>query len=121
MPNEYSRADRLGGQLRRDLAELIRDDVRDPRVGMVSITEIRVSRDLAHARVFVTRIGDEKDREPAIEALNHAAGFLRRELGQRLRIRVIPQLRFQYDDVVEGGMHMEDLIAKAIKSDRGED
>ncbi|MGB0723442.1 MAG: 30S ribosome-binding factor RbfA [Gammaproteobacteria bacterium] len=121
MPNEYSRADRLGGQLRRDLAELIRDEVRDPRVGMVSITEIRVSRDLAHARVFITRIGDAAEREPAVAALNHAAGFLRRELGQRLRIRVIPHLRFEYDDVVEGGMHMENLIAKAVQSDRGDD
>lgn len=121
-----SRSDRLGEQLRRDLSELIQFEVKDPRIGMVSITEVRVSRDLAYARIYVTRIGEVDARPGAIEALNNAAGWLRRELGRRLSIRATPKLSFFYDDSIENGAKMESLIDKLVaddsrRSDRSED
>ena len=117
MPKDYARTERLGEQIRRELSERIRLEVKDPRVGMVSITDVRVSRDLAHAKVFITRIGEPADREPAVEALNHAAGFLKRALGQGMRVRTVPNLRFFYDTAVEEGARLEDLIDQAVASD----
>lgn len=117
MPKDYARTERLGEQIRRELSERIRLEVKDPRVGMVSITDVRVSRDLAHAKVFITRIGEPADREPAVEALNHAAGFLKRALGQGMRVRAVPNLRFFYDTAVEEGARLEDLIDQAVASD----
>ena len=117
MPKEYARTERLGEQIRRELADRIRLDIKDPRVGMVSITDVRVSRDLAHAKVFVTRIGEPAEREPAVEALNHAAGFLKRALGQAMHVRAVPSLQFFYDTAVEEGARLENLIDRAVASD----
>ncbi len=113
-----ARSDRLGEQLRRDLSQLIQFEIKDPRIGMVSITEVWVSRDLAYARIYVTRIGEVEAREPALEALNNAAGYLRRELGRRLSIRMIPKLSFFYDDSIENGANMEALIEQVVAEDK---
>ena len=117
MPKDYARTERLGEQLRRELADLIRRELKDPRVGLVSLTDVQVSRDLAHAKVFITRIGKAAEREPAVEALNHAAGFLKRNLGRNLHIRAAPNLRFFYDAAVEEGARLETLIDRAVASD----
>ena len=117
MPKDYARTERLSEQVRRELSELIRREIKDPRVGMMSITDVRVSRDLSHAKVYITRIGSPEDRDPAVEALNHAAGFLKRELGRSMHTRSVPNLRFQYDTAVEEGARMETLIDRAIASD----
>ena len=117
MPKDYARTERLSEQVRRELSELIRREIKDPRVGMVSITDVRVSRDLSHAKVYITRIGAPEDRDPAVQALNHAAGFLKRELGRSMHVRSVPNLRFQYDTAVEEGARMETLIDRAIASD----
>lgn len=117
MPKDYARTERLGEQLRRELADLIRREIKDPRVGLVSLTDVQVSRDLAHAKVFITRIGEPAEREPAVEALNHAAGFLRRSLGRALHVRTAPNLRFFYDAAVEEGARLETLIDRAVAAD----
>ena len=120
MPKEFPRSQRVGDQLQRELALLIQREVKDPRVNMVSVTAVKVSRDLGHARVYITSLKDE-NHDAAVEALNHAAGFLRHELGKSLRMRAIPALKFEYDETVEHGMHMNDLIneglAKGVNDD----
>lgn len=82
---------------------------------MVALSGVEVSRDFSHARVFVSVIGDDAVVEEAIEGLEHAAGFFRRELGRRMRLRVIPQLHFIHDTSMEEGAHIEELLAKAAR------
>ena len=120
MPRDFNRSERVAGQMRRELAKLIQLEVQDPDVGFVSLSDVEVSRDLAHAKVYVTVF--ETDRAKAsIKALQKAAGFLRNRLGQEMRIRSVPELHFRHDDSVETGQHMDQLIASAVASDRRDD
>lgn len=114
---DYQRSDRVGDQMQRELAELIRLEVKDPRVGMVTLSGAEVSRDLAHAKVFFTQLGGEEKGREAEQGLNHAAGYLRHELGARMRLRTVPQLRFIYDDTPERGARLSALIDSAIAED----
>lgn len=116
MPKEYSRSQRMAEQVRRELAELVRDEVKDPRVGWVSFTAVKVSRDLSSAVIYFTVLNDD-EREGALEALNKAAGFLRHQLSRRIRSRIVPTLKFLYDVSIERGMSMESLIAQARSTD----
>ena len=116
MPKEYSRSQRMAEQIRRELAGLVRDEIKDPRVNWVSFTAVKVSRDLSSAVVYFTVLNDD-EREMAGEGLNKATGFIRRELGKRIRSRIVPSLRFVYDVSIERGNTMESLIAKARSSD----
>ena len=120
MPREFSRSERVSGQLRRELATLIQREVKDPRVGFVSVSDVEVTRDLSHAKVFVT-VFEEDQASESIKALKHAAAFLRRRLGQELRMRTVPELHFHHDASVETGTRMDELIANAVASDRGDD
>ncbi len=120
MPKEFSRSQRMAEQVRRELAELVRDEIKDPRVNWVSFTAVKVSRDLSNAIVYFTVLNDE-DREPASEALNKAAGFLRHQLSHRIRSRIVPSLKFVYDVSIERGTSMESLIAKARSTDADAD
>ena len=120
MANEYNRTDRVADHLRRELATLIQRGMRDPRLGMVSVTDVEVSRDLAHARVFYTSM-DADSTEAATEiteALNRAAGYMRSQLSRDSRLRMVPKLRFFYDSSVGRGRHLEELIEKAVTADR---
>jgi ribosome-binding factor A len=120
MPREFSRSERVSGQMRRELAQLVQQEVKDPAVGFVSISDVEVTRDLAHAKVWVTVFKTE-DAERSIRALQKAAGFLRSRLGQVMRIRTVPELHFKHDDSVETGMRMDALIDAAIAGDSGRD
>lgn len=117
MPKEFSRTRRVGEQIQRELADLVRTEVKDPRVGMVTVNAVEVSKDLGHAKVFVT-VMDESQREQTIEGLQRAAGFLRGELGRRMFIRSVPQLHFHYDESVSRGAHLSSLIDAALADDR---
>jgi ribosome-binding factor A len=113
---EFKRTDRLGTGLQRELAELLREKVKDPRLGMVTVQEVRVSRDLSHAKVYFTCMGgDAKGTERLLN--RQLAGFLRRELAHRIRIRTMPQLHFVYDESIERGQHLSELIDSAIDKD----
>jgi len=116
MPKEFTRSQRMSEQVRRELAELVRDEIKDPRVSWVSFTAVKVSRDLSNAVVYFTVL-NEQDREPVTEALNNAAGFLRHQLSSRIRSRIVPALKFVYDVSIERGTSMESLIAKARSTD----
>jgi ribosome-binding factor A len=121
MANEYKRTDRVADYLRKELAALIQFQMRDPRVDMVSITEVEVSRDLAYAKVFYTVLGKDsaEDAAESTAALNKAAGFMRSQLSKDSNMRMVPQLRFSFDASVGRGRYMEDLIEKAVSSDEG--
>lgn len=119
MPKDFSRARRVGEQVQRELAALIRDEIRDPRVGSVTVSEVRVSRDFAHAEVYVTGLGmDEAGSRAMAEALNGAAGFLRRQLARQLSLRTVPALRFHYDPVFDRGARLNRLIDE-VRPDHG--
>jgi ribosome-binding factor A len=120
MAKEYARTQRVADYLQRELATLIQHEVRDPRVGMVSITGVDVSRDLGHARVYVTVMGVDtsEDASESIAALNKASGFLRSQLSRDSNMRSVPQLRFYFDSSVGRGRDLEDLIKRAASADR---
>lgn len=117
MPQEYSRTLRIGEQIRRELADQIRK-LKDPRVGMVTITDVEVSKDLSHAKIFYTVYGEEQEVKDTQTGLQNAAGFLRRELGRVLKVRVTPHLHFFYDDTQLRGNKIDQLIDQALASDR---
>lgn len=120
MAKEYSRTQRVADYLQRELAALIQHELRDPRIGMVSITGVNVSRDLGHAKIYFTVLGCDSgdDASDSTEALNKAAGFLRSQLSRDSNMRSVPQLRFYFDSSVGQGRHLEDLIRKAADTDR---
>jgi ribosome-binding factor A len=122
MPREFPRTRRVGEQIQRELATLIQYELKDPRLGMISISAVDLSRDLAHAKVHVSVLGNEEQVADSLAVLNHAAGFLRHKLGKSLHIRTIPELRFYHDRSLEEGARLGALINKAVASDRsGED
>ena len=117
MPRDFSRAARLADQIQRDLSELIRKELKDPRVGLVTITGVEVTRDLSHAKVYITTLAGAESGESSIQALQHAAGFLRTQLSQTLKVRSMPQLHFVYDASVERGARLSPLIDQAVASE----
>ena len=119
MQQEFSRTHRVAGEIRKVLADLIRQELSDPRIGMVSITDVEVSRDLAHARIYVSALEMAgSDTQTSVEALNHAAGLLRRELGRQIRFLVLPRLRFIADDTNRDAVDMDETIRQARAQDQ---
>lgn len=120
MAKEYSRTQRVGDQMQRELAQLIQREIKDPRLGIVTVTAVDVARDLAYAKVFITVMGkdSQKEIEQSLEILNNAAGYLRSLLGKSMKIRTIPQLKFIYDESIIRGSTMSALIDEALAADR---
>ena len=116
MPADYSRTDRIAEQIKRELALLIQNHVKDPRVGMVGILDVQVTKDLAQAKVYFDMLIAE-DSKKCEKALNRAAGFLRRELGRSVKLRATPSLKFIYDDTELKANQLSHLIDKAVASD----
>jgi len=117
MAKEYSRGARVAEQIKRELAELIRLEVKDPRVGFISLTDVELTPDYAHAKIFFTSMHGEEGLDAILIGLRRASGFLRRELGRRVRIHTTPELHFVYDRSVEHGSYMSALIDKAVAED----
>ncbi|MDB3910065.1 30S ribosome-binding factor RbfA [Gammaproteobacteria bacterium] len=137
MAEMSARVQRVADQIQRELASLIQMEVNDPRVGMVSVTDVEVSRDLAHAKIYVTVLNtmtddsqvnestlsepgdlDKLEIEENINALNKAAGYLRSLLAKRLSTRSVPKLRFYYDGSIERGQQLSSLIDSALAADQ---
>jgi ribosome-binding factor A len=121
MAKEYSRTQRIGDQMQRELAQLIQREVKDPRLGLVTITAVDVSRDLSHAKVFITVMGRENEEgavEQSVKVLKDAAGFLRMLLGKAMKLRTVPTLHFVYDASVRRGTDLSALIERAVAEDR---
>jgi len=120
MAREFTRSQRVADYLQRELSTLIQREVRDPRVGMISVTGVDVSRDIGYAKVHYTVLGADSGDEAkeCTEVLNKAAGFLRKQLSRDSNMRSVPQLRFYFDNSVGRGRYMEDLIGQATQADK---
>ena len=116
MPKEFSRTRRVGEQMQRELAQLIQREIKDPRVGMVTVSGVNVSRDLSAAKVYVSVL-DDKTIEEVMAVLQKAAGFLRHELAKSMSLRTVPSLKFCYDDSIERGNRLSRLIDDAVSSE----
>ena len=112
----FARVERIAQQIQRERAELVRLRINDPRVRLVTITGVEVARDYSHAKVFFTRL-DGKHVE-AQQGLESASGFLRKQLAHSIKLRIMPQLHFEYDPSVERGSHLSQLIDQAVASDK---
>lgn len=123
MPREFTRAERVSDAVQQELAVLIRDGVRDPRVGMVSVTDVDVSRDLAYAKIHVTFLGERTQEEidEAMGALNGASGYLRKLLASSIKLRITPKLTFLFDESGRRGQHLSALIDYAMSKQQGSD
>jgi len=118
----FSRRDRVSEQIRRELAEVIRSELKDPRVGMISLTEVEVSPDYAHAKVYFSSMAGSDTLDSVQAGLQQASGFLRSVLGRRISIHMIPQLHFVFDDSLERGAQISKLISEAAAiSDQSEE
>ena len=121
MPKDYPRTRRIAEQIQRELADVIRLELKDPRIPpLVTVTDVEVSSDQSHAKVFFTLLGDERQIVDTTEGLTRAAGFLRTQLAQRMKLRTIPQLEFKYDTSVERGMKLSRLIDEAVGATKKE-
>jgi ribosome-binding factor A len=110
MPREFNRSDRVAAQIQREMADLIRTHVKEPALGMITLSDVELSRDLAVAKLYVSFLAAQLPPSKSIKRLGDFVPELRRELGKRLRIRVLPELRFAYDDSIERGMRMDFLL-----------
>ena len=108
------RGGRINEEVKREISNIIQNEIKDPRMtAMVSVTDVKVTRDLRYAKVFVSIFGkDEEEKNNTFLALKNASGYIRREIGQRINLRYNPQIIFQLDDSINYGMHIEQLIAK---------
>ena len=116
-----TRRARIADQIQRELAEVMRTELRDPRVGaLVTLTGVELTRDKSHAQVFFTVLGAPSDAEEVLQGLQRAAGFLRSQLAHRLSTRSVPELHFHYDESVERGMRLSKLIDEAVAQPKPE-
>lgn len=121
MQRDFSRTDRVAQQLQQEIAQLLQRDFKDPRVGWVTVSEVEVSKDLAYATVFVTLLGQEDQTEKveeSIEILNKAKGFFKNEIGKRMRLRIVPDIKFAFDDSLVTGIAMSRKVDEAINHDK---
>lgn len=121
MKQPTRRSEMVADQVRMTVSELLLHEIHDPRIGFTTITGVTMSPDLAFARVFVSVYGDAEAKKKTLEGLRAATGFIRRELGHRLRLRLTPEIAFQYDDSAEYGAHIEDIIQQIKKAPASED
>ena len=119
MPKESSRGRKIGDLIQREVAVLVQREIKDPRIGMVTINEATVSRDLAFSDIYFTVLPSE-NTEIVEEVLNEASGFLRSQLAKVLSIRATPKLRFHYDNTIESGARMNKAINKALSQDQSQ-
>lgn len=120
MSREFKRTDRIAEQLQKELAQIIQFEIKDPRLGMVTVNDVQISRDLSFANVYITVLGKDSAEEAKedLAVLNRAAGFLRREIGKAVKLRIVPQLKFDYDSSLVRGRKLSSLIEEAVAADK---
>lgn len=106
----FQRSRRVAEQMRVEIAQIIREEIKDPRVGFVSITSVEVTRDLRHAKVFISVFGDDREQEAAMQGLHAAAGFVRREIGKRIKLRLTPEIHFCADPSIRHGAEISRIL-----------
>ncbi|HDZ5992255.1 30S ribosome-binding factor RbfA [Staphylococcus aureus] len=112
------RAERVGEQMKKELMDIINNKVKDHRVGFITITDVVLTNDLSQAKVFLTVLGNDKEVENTFKALDKAKGFIKSELGSRMRLRIMPELMYEYDQSIEYGNKIERMIQDLHKQDR---
>jgi ribosome-binding factor A len=112
-----TRQRRVQEKLVQEISEIVRREIKDPRVGFVTITDAEVSPDLRHARIFFSVLGDQEARQETTKALNRAAGFVRSEFAHRAQMRFVPEIRFEFDPSVERGARISELLAQVRQDD----
>ena len=120
MAKEFSRTQRVAQEMQKEIAIILQREIKDPRVGMATVSGVEVSRDLAYAKVFVTFLNDNEPQQikTGITALQDASGFIRSLLGKAMRLRVVPELTFAYDNSLVEGMRMSNLVSQVVQHDR---
>ena len=119
MAREFSRADRVAQQVQKETAQILQRELKDPRVGMVTISEVEVSRDLAYAKIFISSLlQDEEKAKTSVKQLNELAPYIRSLLAKRLRMRHVPSIKFVLDTSLNEGIRMSELVDKAVKTDK---
>ncbi len=111
------RRQRVGDQMRIELADLLAREVKDPRIGFVTVTEVRMSKDLGHARIYVSVLGDDEQEKSSLAALARMSGFLRGQIGKRIRLRHVPELKFVADKTLDHGDRIEQLLLESGVAD----
>lgn len=111
------RAERVGEQMKKELMDIINNKLKDPRVGFLTITDVQPTNDLSLAKVYLTVLGNDKEREATFKGLEKAKGFIKSEIGQRMRLRIVPDLQFEYDESIEYGNRIERLIQDLNRND----
>ena len=111
----YNRSERVAEEIRKEVATMLFGEIHDPRIGFVTITKVQVSKDLRHAKVYFSIIGSDEEKEKTMEGLQSSSGYMRREIGKRLKLRYFPELTFKFDDSLEYASRIEKII-KEIKS-----
>lgn len=120
MAKEFSRTQRVAQEMQKEIAIILQREIKDPRVGMATVSGVEVSRDLAYAKVFVTFLNDNEPQQikTGVSALQDASGFIRSLLGKAMRLRVVPELTFSYDNSLVEGMRMSNLVSQVVQKDR---
>lgn len=119
MAKEFGRADRVSQQIQREIAMILQREIKDPRVGMATVSDVELTRDLQHAKVFVTFFLNAEDNiEAGIKVLNDASGYIRILLGKAMKLRVVPEIRFVYDKTLVEGMRISNLITNTVRDDQ---
>jgi ribosome-binding factor A len=116
----FSRSDRVSGELIKELSQIIQHEMKDPRLGFVSVTRAEVAKDLRHANVFVSVMGSDSEKEKTLKALKSGAGFIRTLISKRMKMRVIPDFTFKLDDSIEYGARIQELLRIALPNGVGD-
>lgn len=109
---ENKRTNRVAEQMKKELGDILNRKLKDPRVGFVTVTDVEVTNDLQIAKVYVSVLGDETEKEETLHGLSKASGFIRSEIGKRIRLRVVPQISFEFDEAHEYGTHIDSILRK---------
>lgn len=120
MAKEFSRAQRVAQEIKKEIAVILQREVKDPRIGMVTVSDVTLSRDLEHAKIFVTFLFDQDEQAVAkgMKGLQDASGYIRTLLGKAMRLRIVPELRFEYDNSLVEGMRMSNLVTQVVSRDQ---
>lgn len=120
MSREFKRSDRVAQELQKEVAVILQREVKDPRIGMVTVSDVEVSKDLAYAKIFVTFLFDQDEVavEQGMKGLEKAAPYIRSLVGKAMRLRIVPELRFIYDQSLVEGMRMSNLVTNVIRQDQ---
>lgn len=119
MAREFKRSDRVAQEIQKEIAVILQREVKDPRIGMVTVSDVEVSRDLAYAKIFVTFLFDQDESviEQGMKGLEKAAPYIRTLLGKAMRLRIVPEIRFIYDQSLVEGMRMSNLVTNVVRED----